>query len=264
MRTRTWLASFVIIFFSVFLPGVYYWESIHAHWSRCVYGDPVCSLTVSTYLLSVLTLGAFLAAYKAARYAQATLEMEKEVVLSINACAATTLTNAPVPQALTNQGNPVAGSPPIVATKHEPHRCEVRYFVSLDRGFESLRPQDFNQETYGPVEFDCASLGRSALINGALRVRCTPPNQTFSLLPIEIGSIPTDEFIHLSLWIPLATNIDFRWDDEAIHRQGSGHQALIECNARDPKFGPMVNVNATTTEPEPPPPAQPLRISIDR
>jgi len=222
----------------------------------------VCSLTVSTYLLSLLSIGAFLAAYRAARYAKEALAMEREVVLSLNACDAIQRDKKAAQQ------NPKRGKDRdrlkyLIPMKHEPHRCEERYLRNIDRGFEAQRPGDFNTQAYGPAEFDCASLGRSALINGALQVQCEVPNGGAKVLRIQIGSIPADQYVHLTLWI--ATDklgeVDFRWLDKAIHREGNVRQQDVECNPREPKFGPKVS--ATTGEtPRQPQPEKDLRVSL--
>jgi hypothetical protein len=246
---------------AAFAPGVVYWNGIHAHWARCLYGDPVCSLTVSTYLLATLTIGAFLAAYKAARYAQQTLEMEREVVLAIDSCNRVALEFSDAEREKTHSMHGSFNSTAI--TKHEPHRSEERFLQRIDRDFEAIRPDDFNAQQYLPLAFDCHSLGRSALINGALLLNGSLPDAKPNPLRIEVGSIPADEFVHIVLWISKDLDkVEFEWQEIAIHRDGSEHQANVECNPRDKKFGAKVGAYRKTTPPEPPPDPETVKVNL--
>src|SRR5215469_10760167 len=138
IRTRHFLLAFVAFFLAILIPGAIFWMHFGQHASRCVYGDPICSLTVSTYLLCFLTVLAFLAAYKAARYAQKTLQMERAVILSLNRCSALEADGPEGEKAPEQRG---------IIFDHRPFRKEQRYLRVIDEGFQDREPEKFNRKT---------------------------------------------------------------------------------------------------------------------
>ncbi len=242
IRTRNIAWAALGLFIAVAGPGVWYWISTQAHFARCVYGDPTCSLTVSTYLLCVLTLGAFLAAYRAARYAQQAIEIEREVVVAIENCS-------------TLRASLTPGGDDGTTSHHNPHRTEERYMKTVNNGFLRDRPDNYSRDQYGMVEFDCMSVGRSPVVNGSIQVKCKAPNGNENDRTISIGSIPTDEFIHLRLWLDnRLRDVEFTWIERSVrHKDG----VVIEFHARHKDFALPVPFSALP-EPAPapaPPPA---------
>ncbi len=226
-----WVAIAAVILVAVALgPAIPYWVAIGAHPARCIYGDPVCSLTVSTYLLGMLTLGAFLAAYKAARYTQEALEHEKLPALSVQSCNAS----------------------------HK--RPPLRLFISdVTKGFVMEPPADINASPYQPAEVELISVGRSPVVNGILTVTaCNPQGQEFSL-PVDIGSIRAGKSEHLALlFSQQLANVTFRWNDRATHMKGFGisfhaRQSIIERSAVAKIEPPPAFLPSNAPQKKPPP-----------
>jgi hypothetical protein len=240
VRTRHLGTAALWLFLACIGPGVWYWVATGAHFGKCVYGDPVCSLTVSTYLLCTLTLGAFLAAYRAARYAHQAIQIERQVVIAIEECSS--IANvAPGPQGEQN--------------RHNAHRTEERYMKSITGGFRRIRPDNYSREQYGMVEFDCMSVGRSPVVNGELCVTCKAKDGTEDRKVITIGSIPTDEFVHLRIWIDRdLSDVEFRWIPHRVKHKGG---LDVEFHARSETFAVPVVTPAPPEGPqrphEPPP-----------
>lgn len=245
LKTRHWALAFVALFLAVVIPGAVYWNQVGFHLARCMYGDPVCSLAISTYLLCVITVCAFLAAYRAIRFASQTLAMESEVILSINRCF------VPMERAQ----KPRAADRRAIAPEHRVYREEHRYIRTIAQGFEMEKPNGFTKTAYKPIEFDCSCVGRSALINGTLEIESTSPNGDVHPLRIDIGSIPANENVLLRLWISTAlARVQFAWKGQAINRTGNAFASDIELNAREPRFGIETEAKAENTKPPPIPP----------
>ncbi len=72
--TKLVITLVCVLCVTLFIPGVFYWVQVqNSNFYKCVYGEPVCSLTVATYVLTIVTACAFVAAVKAARDAGRTL-----------------------------------------------------------------------------------------------------------------------------------------------------------------------------------------------
>jgi hypothetical protein len=242
VKTRHVAWAFVALLLACLAPGAIYWNSIHAHFARCVYGDPICSLTVSTYLLCILTVAAFLAAYRAARYAQKAFAMERSVILSLDECRAheDDLAAAQVEEDVLKRAT---------VQRHEPHKREQRFLrIVAKEFFENTRPADFSRERYGRVDFDCTSMGRSPLINGQLPVIWIAADGAHGRLRLDIGSIPTGTFVHLTLWLAKDLNrTSFSWGGKAIHRPSSDEPQEVDFNDRE--FGISVFASAKGENP---------------
>ena len=147
------------------VPGLFYWSASGAEWAKCIYGNADCSLAVGTHLLAGVALATLLTAGYAASYAKRTFDLEREVIVSIHSC---------------NAGE----------DRHEAYRREEWHLRSLaDKApFRPGRPLE-DENDYEPVEFDCCSLGRSAVINGVLYIVCKMTDGTKKTVSIRIGSI---------------------------------------------------------------------------
>lgn len=172
MHLRGWQFAVILallLFAAFFGPAYIYWHGIQAHYARCVYGDPVCSLTVSTYLLVALTGGAFIAAYRAADYAKRALEHEQSAEIALNACAKKS------------------------AKRHAGHTIEL-WLCDLSTGFEPKEPAG---HTWVPNDFDCHSIGKSAVVNGKLWIKIDgqPPHKYSA----AIGNIRSGKWVHVRL-----------------------------------------------------------------
>jgi hypothetical protein len=209
-----WAAALLMAAFLI--PALFYWRASHAQWAKCVYGDAFCSLTIATYLLSVIGLATLIAAGYAATFAKRAFDLEREVILSLHACAAECYD----------------GTIQARAIRHDPYLREEWHLKSLapkNPKFEVGAPD--NQNDYVPVDFDCFSIGRSPVVDGILRIRCKSPDGTQAWLPLAIGSVPADRYIHMTLWLSdEVSKFRFYWIDRAIHRSGRGVGAPVRID----------------------------------
>jgi len=233
IRTRELAAVAAGLLLAVLIPGIWFWQKTGAHFGKCVYADPTCSLTVSTYLLCCLTLGAFLAAYRASRLAFQALHIERSVIIAVENCY--------VPGVQTTSTSNVANP-----EQHGALRLEERYMHDVEVGFESTRPADFTSD-YAQVNFDCVSVGRSPVVMCSIGVKCTIGGDSKERV-VDVGSIPTNAFIHLRLWFDSSTSdIEFEWMEKTVK-----HKAESEIMGffRDERI--LVPRRSVATTPEPP------------
>jgi hypothetical protein len=186
--TRAWhlFVTVCCLGVALWLPAFLYWGYNGFDPAKCVYADAGCSVAFATYLLCALTLGAFLAAYKAAVYAQQAFEHERTSVLAAQECLC----------------------------EHARGDFKATVFLTdLRRGFVSEAPPSSH---YRVANIDCISVGRSPVVNCSLQVSVTGDGGRFSY-PIEIGSVGVNSKLHLKInvlealgnvrleWVPLET-----------------------------------------------------------
>ena len=217
------LAGYVLIVLAVLLPGCLFWYRTGGHIAACIYGNAMCAAAAWTAVLCALTLAALCAAILAALYARSTLIMEREVILSLDQCLL----------------GPFDGSSRAADVRHEPYIRENWYLESLASENAQFARGTPPSVEYGRRDFDCFSVGRSPLINGRLPINWRSPNGNGGTLSIDIGCIPADQFVHLTLWLPPAVaDVQFSWGEVAKHRVGSDSKAVgVEFNVRDRDFG---------------------------
>jgi hypothetical protein len=211
----------MILLLAAILPGIPYWMKIGVHPARCIYGDPICSLTVSTYLLGCLTLAAFLAAYKAARYTQEALEHEKQPALSAQVCS----------------------------SKHK--RPPLRFYITdVKRGFEIEPPKNFHAVAFQTADFELISVGRSPVVNGMLEISARNASGEIFPLHIDVGSIRAGKAEHVTMFFaPELSSVTFNWSEHATHMKGYA----ITFHARDEVI--ERSAVAALSEPAVPPPS---------
>jgi hypothetical protein len=136
-------------------------------------------------------------------------------------------------------GTTVADRP----SRHEAHRTEERFMKSVVGGFSRTRPDNFSRTGYGMVEFDCMSVGRSPVVNGVLYVMCKAKDGTQDKKDITVGSIPSDEFVHLRLWIDHdLSDVEYRWLPDLVkHKNGDD----VDFHARNVTFATPTIITAT-------------------
>jgi hypothetical protein len=197
------LGAWLLILLAFLVPGLFYWHYQGARWADCIYGNPVCSLTVGTYTLVALTLATLLAAAYAAAYAKRAFDMEQQVILSINPC------------------------------RGDQHRRfnENEWYVETSRRKPKLKQGDPGDPSYASVEFDCHSVGRSAFVNGDVWISCHT-DAGIRALSLNVGSLVPNRVAHIKLWLPENTKgWRFRWRRRAYHRG----MTAVEVDAR-PSF----------------------------
>jgi len=196
-----------ILLVAFLAPGIYYWHSIGAHYAHCVYGDPTCSLTVSTYGLAMLTGAAFIAAFRAAHFAAETIEHEKAAFLALTRC-----------------------------DKGEGHVVDMAQF-SLPAADKDFAPGPPAQDSL-KAEFDCHNVGRSPIVDGRLDILITPRGRKEKAYPIELGNIMPGEWTHVRLHVAVALGFATYAFGAAKHRNEdlevyTGNARLIEVGAED-------------------------------
>ena len=225
MTLRGWVWSglaMLVLVVAFLVPGYYYWSAIGAHWARCVYGDPVCSLTVTTYALTFLTGAAFIAVVRAATFAKETIEHEKAAILALNRCG---------------------------PGKHLGKSREFQLLASpgamIVEISKSPEPGSFHT-----TQFDCRNVGRGPVIDGKLRISITPEGGGRTERDIEIGNLLPGKWIHVTLNYALTLGEALEWVC-AVHKSPEQRIDLYEGSAR-------LNTRPVTTS-TPAPAATPIK-----
>jgi hypothetical protein len=177
-------------------------------------GDPVCSLSVSTYLLAALTCLVFIATFRAAIYARHAFEHERRVVIAAQPCRRKPA-GAITRQALTN----VEDHP-----EHRPDGGFLEVFLpTLADQFSTTLPEDFPLEIssqldipYDRRDFDILCAGRSPIINASIVLEVVNERAEYV---VPLGSIAAGKQIHLVVWIAdaVSRSLEFRWTPIAKH-----------------------------------------------
>lgn len=231
-RVWVWSGLAMLVLIAAFLvPGINYWKAIDAHWARCVYGDPVCSLTVTTYALTFLTGAAFIAAFRAATFAKETIEHEKAAILALNLCG-----------------------------QSEKHRGKNREFQLLAAPGAKFVEVAKSPEpgTFHVTQFDCRNVGRGPVIDGKLRIRVSPPGGTPAERDVEIGNLLPGKWIHVTLHYALTLGGALEWVG-ALHKDPEQRIDLYVGSVRPSSQPVTTSAPAPTPDPAagPTPPAAP-------
>lgn len=208
IQTRELLVLVAALVLAFLLPGMWYWFQTGAQPLRCIYGNPLCSQAVATYILCALTLAAFLAAYKAALHAQETFEHERAATLAVERCMC---------------GDDVEG-----------RRVEM-YLREPYVGFVKNRPPSFDSSRYAKLDVELHSVGRSPVINGRISIAVHGQRAHAESSLIDIGTILKDATIHLRLWI--ISNLDgaeLSWAGKGYHGHNDEIIVYVPANMRAP------------------------------
>lgn len=164
--------------------GFIYWRgSQNGSPLRCTYGDPVCSLTVATWLLSAFTVSLFLAAIKAAKEAVKVYSATQESLKTAR-------------RTLDFERLPLLGERTCRRIDH--HSPEIEWWFSgetLERSETEIPDTDFNEP---PQRHDFFNLGRAALINPIIGVQIKTSDDEPRQFTLELPSIPTDQDVHVT------------------------------------------------------------------
>ncbi len=209
-------AAFAFALICLFVVGTFYWSRIGANPVRCVFGDFVCSLTIATYILAVLTLFVFWATLQAAIAAWHAFTHEQRVAVAVQRCDGGRIG----PRVFkTSRMNAIRRIDP-----HRPNGGTIQaYLATPSADFQATPPRDFPDNVereqnvlYQRYDFDILSAGRSPLVHGMLSV-VSQRNQRRYHIPV--GSIAAGEQAHLVLWlhdtVRLSDTLD--WLGEASH-----------------------------------------------
>jgi len=230
---RTWFWAWIsvaLILVAVLGPGIYYWHEIGAHWARCIYGDPTCSLAVTTYALTALTGAAFIAAFRAAGFAKETIEYEKTAIVALNDC--------------------------------QKHRLPKHIDRTREFQLPSLSSTRFVESTavsgqWLTTHFDCRNVGRAPVIDGKLLVEIPSSPTGPRTLDIDIGNLLPGKWLHVTVRFDLTLReCEFRWHG-VFHKHPREQIGLYIGTAQ--LIGQPVTLGVTQAQlpPVPPPPTPP-------
>ncbi|GAC1408033.1 MAG: hypothetical protein NVSMB64_15690 [Candidatus Velthaea sp.] len=166
------LPTLAVVSASTIVPGGVYWFAVGFNPIRCIFGDAVCSLTISTYLLGALTALVFAATLIGALYAKEAFEHERRAGLSLEKC---------------NRGADC------------PYETRSVYLAELSEGFLPVAPLDFEPDLWGRVAFDCVSVGKAPLIGCELEIAMSAEKDPITHA-VAIGSLKAGSELHLHLW----------------------------------------------------------------
>jgi hypothetical protein len=190
----------------IVVPGLFYvvvvWKTTGVSPYRCLYGDPACSLTVATWLLCCVTGLAFLAAYKAARWALRTYQIGFEALRVQNEAL------------LLEQSRGLAER--LTPTKKNDRRVQVHVKLT-DGALELGAPERDDRQTFEAEDCEFMSLGRTAIIDAQAMLRVIFKDKRIRApLSVPIGSIPAAGRTWVRLWIEseaLREIRSFGWDE---------------------------------------------------
>ena len=183
------------------LPAVAYWIRVGADPARCLFKDPVCSLTISTYLLCALTATVFIASARAVYYARRTFERERTPVIAI-------------------QERPSAA----IRKRERPRRI---WIDSIATGFSPRPTPGFSKESHEAVIFDCYCLGRSPLIQARIGVEAFNTELPVRL-EVPLGSALAGSMVTLIIFFSNNLTEKFRWTGTAIHDENAAPKCSVE------------------------------------
>ena len=198
-------AGFAVLFVFVIIGGGAYWTLTRMNVVRCVYGDAVCSLTVGTYLLALVGCGAFLAAYRAARFAASALALERRPAIVVRRCQ---------------------------DAAHIPN-ADVQLFVrASDRSLTYVRTTEYEKEPsqFKGHYFEVMSVGRSPVVDATipLTVRIDDGRGNPTIVA-QVGSMRADSHRHVQICVPA------RFGDVGIQWTGPGAKHVPKIAGDEPK-----------------------------
>jgi hypothetical protein len=170
------------------LGWIYWYHAAHEDAYRCLYGDPVCSLTVATWILVIATSSAFLAAFKGAK------EAVKAFRTGVDSLKASRETLDTAQRALMLEQASLFGERRCLRDNHNAPGKDWWLDDEL-RYYEETRP--FDAEWQPPDRHDFFNLGRSALVQPSVDV-IFKTSQTERRWTIYFPGIPTDQDVHMS------------------------------------------------------------------
>lgn len=173
--------------------GYAYLQAAH-RWNPyyCVYGDAVCSLTVATYILGVVTALAFMAGLYVLGVAVSTFELERSTILSERYCGE------------------VDHSPHVTVTLKED------LSVSLDEPDEGVRDL-----CYLPFDYDFDNLGRSPIVDAQVSFVCDLPGRKRVKKAVSLRGIKRDGHVHVRVFVWHShIQLTIRWRDATKEELG--------------------------------------------
>jgi len=218
--------------------AAYYAMAVHANPVRCVFADAQCTQAVATYLLCLLSAGAFFATAHAVIYTKYTYDMSLRTLRHAESTAESGRKSFETSVAVFERDlTPIMalqicrdlpdqpflsrpGRPPI-REPGEGHldTRSVQYFLNDLRAVELsfVAPSDCVAPTavlaefpYVLHHFDVQSLGRAPVINGFLLLSAQGRREPFR---VDVGSIAVNAAVHLVVWVErlLDDTVELSW-----------------------------------------------------
>ena len=231
-RVNVVAGTVALVVVGVLLAAVYYGVVTRADPVRCLFGDAPCSQTAATYLLALLTAGAFYATYRAVLYtkkstdfASDTLQQSKEATENSRRSYENSLEvfRADRTPVMTLQRCSNIDDATLFADPgHMPERDRrhghldadiLEYFLNdlampklatapprgCDLPVNCVTPADRRRAyPYDPWSFDILSLGRVPFINGYLYLDIVGRPEP---LRVYVGSVAPNDYVHIVIWI---------------------------------------------------------------
>ena len=231
-RVNVVAGTVALVIVGILLAAFYYGVTTRANPVRCLFGDAQCSQTAATYLLALLTAGAFYATYRAVLYTKKSMDFtsltlqqsekateytrrsyenslevfrsDRTPVMTLQRCTNIddkTLFDHPghMPERDRRHGHLDADI--LEYFLNDLTMCELATvppagcIVPVDCVTPAERR---NAYPYDPHSFDVLSLGRVPFINGYLYLdivgRPAP-------LRVYVGSVAPNDYVHIVLWI---------------------------------------------------------------
>lgn len=223
------------------IPGVIYWRITNADIARCLWGDPVCSLSVGTYFLVLITGLAFVAAYFAAVYAFKTFEVTQRTLGVAQDALKLEVTTV---LAVTRKETNIAG--------------EIDIVVRPNYSIENTRPSDDDCMTYLEIKYEFTSLGRTPIVQPEIPLNLSfirrddksnfapPLNVT-----VHIPSLKTDGSSLVTIWVPpdLLNYIVLKWEERATQMNAKKRVPLDFHSAKEerPQYRGLLSFSTITS-----------------
>ena len=174
------------------VPGVFYWLKTGPDVARCLWGDAGCSLTVATFLLTLVTACAFVAAFQAAWFAYKTFDTGQK---TLDVAAET----------LRLERTAILGARRCTV---EDHPAEIDVVLSHEYKTEKRAPFADEQLFFYEMSYEFASLGRIPIVEAAVvvsfsfnrRIGKTRVRNSVTQ-SLELGNFKFDGEAHVRIWI---------------------------------------------------------------
>ena len=227
-RVNVVAGTVALVAVGILLAALYYAIVTRADPVRCIFGDAQCSQTAATYLLALLTAGAFYATYRAVLYTKKyvnitslTLQQYEKATEYTRRSYENSLadrTPAMTLKRCTNiDDNTLFAHPGHMQDRDRTHGhlgADVREYFLDDLAMAELATappagcvvppncitpsQRRAAYPYEPYSFDVLSLGRVPFINGYLYLTIAGRSDP---LRLYVGSVAPNDFVHIVLWI---------------------------------------------------------------
>ena len=206
MKAILWL---LLLAGCILAPVALYTAFIGGNPIRCIYGDPACSLAVSTYALVGATTLLFGGTLLVAFLALQQYEHDRNAALSMQRC------------------------PRLADCTFSKMNAYLEDEADLFQFGDPRTPEDPH---WGVAMIDCASVGKAPIVAGWLRILITPAiHKDMTWIALQIGDLPPAERVHINLFFRRAMMDTVITISHARH-EVSGPRLRFYTSATDQKL----------------------------